>query len=118
VQPVTTGFSGIGKELLDAGRLLGASWLRILFQVLLPLSKRSLFSAAVLCFAHTIGEFGVVLMIGGDIPGATRTLSIAIYDQVQDFRYADANRTAFVLLAITLAALIAAYSLRKQARSG
>jgi len=118
VQPVATGFSGIRTEILDAARLLGASPLRVLFFVLLPLSRRSLFSAAVLCFAHTMGEFGVVLMIGGDIPGATRTLSIAIYDQVQDFRYTDADRTAFLLLAVTLLALIAVYSMRKQARSG
>ena len=118
VQPITTGFSGIAPELLDAARLLGANRIRMLFAILLPLAKRSIFAAAVLCFAHTVGEFGVVLMIGGDIPGATRTLSIAIYDQVQDFRYTEANHTAFLLLAISLIALIAVYSMRKQARHG
>jgi molybdate transport system permease protein len=64
----------------------------------------------VLTFAHTVGEFGVVLMIGGNLPGATRTLSIALYDQVQDFQYAQANRTAWFLLAICLAALVLLYS--------
>jgi molybdate transport system permease protein len=118
VQPVTTGFSGVAPEILDASRLLGAGSLRTLFQVLLPLTKRSLLAAVVLCFAHTVGEFGVVLMIGGDIPGATRTLSIAIYDQVQDFRYTEANHTAILLLAITLLALIIVYSIRKQAHRG
>jgi molybdate transport system permease protein len=118
VQPVTTGFSGVAPEILDASRLLGAGSLRTLFRVLLPLTKRSLLAAVVLCFAHTVGEFGVVLMIGGDIPGATRTLSIAIYDQVQDFRYAEANHAAFLLLAITLLALVIVYSIRKQAHRG
>jgi molybdate transport system permease protein len=118
VQPVTIGFSNIAPELLDAARLLGANRLRMLFTILLPLAGRSIFTAAVLCFAHTVGEFGVVLMIGGDIPGATRTLSIAIYDQVQDFRYAEANHTAFFLLAISLLALIAVYGSRKQVHHG
>jgi molybdate transport system permease protein len=116
VQPVAAGFSGIAPELLDAARLLGANRTRMLFTILLPLAKRSIFTAAVLCFAHTVGEFGVVLMIGGDIPGATRTLSIAIYDQVQDFRYTEANHTAFLLLAVSLLALIAVYAFRKQAQ--
>lgn len=116
VQPVTTGFSAIAPEILDAAHLLGASRLRILSEIVLPLSRRSIFTAAVLCFTHTVGEFGVVLMIGGDIPGATRTLSIAIYDQVQDFRYTQANHTALLLLAISLSALTFVYSWRKQER--
>lgn len=118
VQPITTGFSTIAPEILDAASLLGASRLRTLFQILLPLIRRSLLTAAVLCFTHTVGEFGVVLMIGGDIPGATRTLSIAIYDQVQDFRYAEANRTALLLLALSLLALMVVYGSRKQVRRG
>jgi molybdate transport system permease protein len=79
---------------------------------LLPLSFRGLLTAAVLCFTHTVGEFGVVLMIGGDIPGSTRTLSIAIFDQVQDFNYAAANRTAIILVAISIAALVLLYARR------
>lgn len=116
VQPIVSGFSAIAPEILDAAQLLGASRLRTLTQVVLPLSRRSIFAAAVLCFTHTVGEFGVVLMIGGDIPGATRTLSIAMYDQVQDFRYSDANHTALLLLAVSLIALIFVYGWGRQAR--
>jgi molybdate transport system permease protein len=116
IQPIATGFSGIPQEVLEAARLLGANRMRMLASILLPLTRRSIFTAVVLCFAHTVGEFGVVLMIGGDIPGATRTLSIAIYDQVQDFHYTAANRTAFLLLAVSLVALIAVYAMRKQER--
>ena len=116
VQPITTGFSAVAPEVLDAATLLGANRLRILIDLLLPLARRSIFTAAVLCFSHTVGEFGVVLMIGGDIPGSTRTLSIAIYDQVQDFRYTEANHTAILLLAISLLALIVVYGWGRQAR--
>jgi molybdate transport system permease protein len=80
--------------------------------VLLPLSVRSVVTAAVLCFTHTVGEFGVVLMIGGDIPGSTRTLSISIFDQVQDFSYAAANRTALALVVVSVTALAVLYALR------
>src|SRR5579883_266559 len=116
VQPITSGFAAIAPEVLDAAKLLGASRLRILLDVLLPLARRSIFTAAVLCFTHTIGEFGVVLMIGGDIPGATRRLSLAISDQVQDFRYTEANHTAILLLVISLLALILVYGWGRQAR--
>src|SRR5580693_9271867 len=112
VQPLTAGFHSIDPAILEQARLLGAGRLRILSEIMLPLSVRSVVAAAALCFTHTVGEFGVVLMIGGDIPGATRTLSIAIYDQVQDFSYAQANRTSLLLLAIALVALILLYSAR------
>ncbi|MGA2730514.1 MAG: molybdate ABC transporter permease subunit, partial [Terracidiphilus sp.] len=75
-----------------------------------PLARRSLLAAAVLSFLHTVGEFGVVLMLGGDIPGATRTLSILLYNQVENFDYAAANRTASILLALSVVALAAIYS--------
>lgn len=114
VQPLTAGFQSIAPGLLEQARLLGAGSARILFEILLPLSARSIVAAAVLCFTHTIGEFGVVLMIGGDIPGATRTLSIAIYDQVQDFAYPEANRTALLLLGFSLTALILLYTRRRR----
>lgn len=116
VQPVTGGFASIASEVLDAATLLGAGRLRILVSLLLPLARRSIFTAAVLCFTHTIGEFGVVLMIGGDIPGTTRTLSIAMYDQVQDFRYSQANHTAVLLLTVSLLALILVYGSERQVR--
>ena len=109
VQPIVSGFHAADPALVDQAHLLGAGPLRILREILLPLSARSILTAALLCFTHTIGEFGVVLMIGGDIPGATRTLSISIYDQVQDFRYTQANHTALTLLLISLAALIVLY---------
>lgn len=109
VQPLVAGFRGVDATYIDQARLLGAGRLRILTGVLLPLSRHSVVAAAALCFTHTVGEFGVVLMIGGDIPGATRTLSIAIYDQVQDFSYAAANRTSLLLLAFSAVALVVLY---------
>jgi molybdate transport system permease protein len=112
VQPLTAGFHAVDPALLEQAQLLGAGRVRILGEILLPLSGRSLLAAGALCFTHTVGEFGVVLMIGGDIPGATRTLSIAIYDQVQDFSWAAANRTSLLLLAVSLAALVLLYSRR------
>jgi molybdate transport system permease protein len=112
VQPLVAGFSAVDTSLIEQARLLGASRTRILRELLLPLSTRSVVTAAVLCFTHTVGEFGVVLMIGGDIPGSTRTLSIAIYDQVQDFSYAAANRTALALLLISAIALVMLYARR------
>jgi molybdate transport system permease protein len=77
--------------------------------VLVPLARRSMIAAAVLAFLHTVGEVGVVLMLGGDIPGATRTLSIVLYNQVENFDYAAANRTAAVLLGLSVTALAAIY---------
>jgi molybdate transport system permease protein len=114
VQPLAAGFRAVDPALIEQAQLLGAGRLRILTRILLPLSTHSLIAAAALCFTHTIGEFGVVLMIGGDIPGATRTLSIAIYDQVQDFSYAAANRTSLVLIAVALIALLLLYTRRNQ----
>ena len=113
VQPLVAGFAGVDVALLEQAGLLGATRLRLLSEVLLPLSARSVITAAVLCFMHTVGEFGVVLMIGGNIPGATRTLSILIYDQVQEFAYPQANRTSLLLVAISLAALVLLYSQRR-----
>ncbi len=112
VQPLAAGFRGIDPSLIEQARLLGAGRFRILADILLPLSTHSIVAAAALCFTHTMGEFGVVLMIGGDIPGATRTLSIAIYDQVQDFSYAAAGRTSLVLIGVSLVALVLLYGRR------
>jgi molybdate transport system permease protein len=117
LQPLVAGFSQVPAELLEAAKLLGAGRMRTLWSVVLPLSRRALLASALLAFAHTVGEFGVVLMIGGDIPGATRTLSIALLDQVQSFDYAGANRTALALLLASLAALTLLYAFREQARS-
>jgi len=110
IQPITAGFSAIDSNLLDAARLLGAGRFRLLGTILIPMATRSIVAAAVLTFLHTVGEFGVVLMLGGDIPGATRTLSIVLYDQVEGFDYTAANETALMLLVLSLAALILIYS--------
>ena len=112
VQPVVAGFRGVDRELLEAARLLSPSATSILRRILLPLIRPSLLTAAVLAFTHTVGEFGVVLMIGGNIPGVTRTLSISIYDQVQDFAYNRANHTALFLLALSFLALLIIYGRR------
>ncbi|MDP9038044.1 MAG: molybdate ABC transporter permease subunit [Acidobacteriota bacterium] len=109
VQPLVTGFRAVDPGLREAAATLGASPARVFRTVTLPLARASLITAAVLTFTHTAGEFGVVLMLGGNIPGATRTLSIALYDQVQDFNYAAANRTAALLLGFSLATLLAVY---------
>ena len=115
VQPVTAGFRSIDREILEAAELLSPGRARILLRVLLPLVRPFLLTAAVLAFTHTVGEFGVVLMIGGNIPGVTRTLSISIYDQVQDFAYAQANHTALLLLSLSFLALIFIYGRRRRA---
>ena len=113
VQPIVAGFSAVDRDVIDAASLLGARGLQLLIRILIPLSRRSIAAAAVLSFAHTVGEFGVVLMIGGSIPSRTQTLSISVYDQVQTFDYSGANRTALLLVAVSLAALIAIYANRK-----
>ena len=109
VQPLVAGFRAVNPALLEVAATLGAGPLRAFRTITLPLAKPALVTAAVLTFTHTVGEFGVVLMLGGNIPGATQTLSIALYDQVQDFNYAAANRTAGVLLAFSLLTLVAIY---------
>lgn len=116
VQPMVAGFAAVNPALVDAARLLGAGSARVVLTLLAPLARRSLITAAVLSFLHTMGEFGVVLMLGGDIPGATRTLSIVLYDQVQNFDYAAAGRTAAVLLSLSLIALVAMYAVGQARR--
>jgi molybdate transport system permease protein len=115
VQPMTSGFRSVDREILEAAELLSPRRAKILGRVLLPLVRPSLLAAAVLAFTHTVGEFGVVLMIGGNIPGVTRTLSISIYDQVQDFAYAQANHTALLLLSLSFLALLIVYRNRGNA---
>jgi molybdate transport system permease protein len=110
VQPLVAGFSAMERGYVETAMGLGASPWRAFRAVVLPLTRASLLTSAVLTFTHTVGEFGVVLMLGGNIPGATQTLSISLYDKVQEFNYAAANRTALVLVAISLAALLVIYS--------
>jgi molybdate transport system permease protein len=97
-----------------ASQTLGASRIRTCFRVILPLSRSGLVTGVALSFAHTMGEFGVVLMVGGNIPGVTRTVSIDIYDKVQAVNYSGANATALILLAISFATLSVVYALNRR----
>jgi len=110
VQPLVVAFSSIDRPTLEVARVLGASPFTVFRRITLPLSRLSFITAAVLTFAHTIGEFGIVLMVGGDIPGITRTLSISIFDQVQELRYTDANLTSAALVALSFLALLIVYA--------
>ncbi len=116
VQPMAAGFGAVDRPLLAAAATLGASRLRTFFRVVLPLSIPAVLAGAVLAFAHTLGEFGVVLMIGGNIPGQTQTVSIAIYDSVQALDYQTANHTALVLLLVSFLLLTLVYGLNRGAR--
>ena len=109
VQPVQSGLSSIPKSITEASTVLGKSKWTTLFRVQLPNIKASLLTAIVLSFAHTIGEFGVVLMIGGNIPGETRVASIAIYDEVEALNYDAANYYSLILFGITFAILLTVY---------
>jgi molybdate transport system permease protein len=114
VQPFASSLASVDSRLLAASEVLGASKLRTFWRVLVPLSTSGLITGIALSFAHTMGEFGVVLMVGGNIPGVTRTLSISIYDLVQDLNYSAANTTAVVLIAIALVLLSLVYSLNRK----
>jgi molybdate transport system permease protein len=114
VQPFAASFSGVDSRLIAASSTLGASPLRTFFRVIAPLSIPGLVTGAALSFAHTMGEFGVVLMVGGNIPEVTRTVSIEIYDQVQASNYASANQTALVLLVVCFLLLTVVYGLNRK----
>ena len=114
VQPFAAAFALVDSRLMAASATLGASKLRTFFRVILPLSVPGLVTGVALSFAHTMGEFGVVLMVGGNIPGVTRTVSIDIYDQVQALNYSRANQTALVLLAISFAVLSLVYGVNRR----
>jgi molybdate transport system permease protein len=114
VQPFAASFTLVDPRLMAASATLGASRLQTFFRVVLPLSVPGLVTGVALSFAHTMGEFGVVLMVGGNIPGVTRTVSIDIYDQVQALNYAAANQTALVLLAISFAVLSLVYGINRR----
>lgn len=114
VQPFAASFAAVDARLVAASAILGASKWRTFFHVILPLSLPGLVTGVALSFAHTMGEFGVVLMVGGNIPGVTRTVSIAIYDQVQALEYGAANVTALILLAMSFAILSMVYALNRK----
>jgi len=114
VQPFAAAFASVDRKLLAASETLGVSKWGTFFRVVIPLAKPGLVTGIALSFAHTLGEFGVVLMIGGNIPGVTRTVSIDIYDQVQASNYAAANQTALVLLLISFSVLSLVYALNRR----
>jgi molybdate transport system permease protein len=116
VQPLIASFETVDRKLLDASAVLGAGRLRTFFRIILPLCIPGVITALVLSFAHTLGEFGVVLMVGGNIAGVTRTVSIDIYDRAQSLDYAGASETALVLLLISFAVLSAVYGINRNAR--
>lgn len=116
VQPLVVGFEGVDPGVVETARVLGASPWRVFQRVIFPLARMSFVTAAVLTFAHTVGEFGVVLMIGGDIPGVTRTLSISIFDLVQEMNYPAASRTALALVAMSFFVLLLLYARAANAR--
>jgi len=114
LQPLIAAFESVDRKLLDASAVLGAGRLRTFWRVILPLSVPGVVTAVVLSFAHTLGEFGVVLMVGGNLPGITRTVSIDIYDRVQSLEYAAASRLALALLGFSFAVLAMVYAVNRQ----
>ena len=115
VQPVAASFSSVDRRLIEASWMLGISNTGTFFRVIVPQSWAGVMTGLILSFAHTLGEFGVVLMVGGNIPGITRTLSIDIYDQVQALNYASAAATSTVLLVLSFVILCVVYGLNRKA---
>jgi len=114
VQPMAAAFGSVDRKYIEASWMLGVSNLGTFFRVIIPQSWAGVITGLVLSFAHTVGEFGVVLMVGGDIPGVTRTLSIDIYDQVQSLNYSSAALTSVVLLIISFVILSIVYGLNRK----
>lgn len=114
VQPLTQGFQAIGKATLEEAATLGASPLDRFFSLVMPMSKTAYLTAAVLSFAHTVGEFGVVLMVGGSIPGKTRVISISIFEKVETLDYAAAHKMSALLILFSFAVLLIVFALRRQ----
>jgi len=114
VQPISAVFSQLDPSLTDAAATLGAGRWRTFTRVVLPLSIEGVVAGGALSFAHTIGEFGVVLMVGGNLPGVTRTISISVYDQVQSLQYDAAHATALALLVFSFGILALVYALMRR----
>lgn len=113
VQPFATAFAAVDQGVVEASWCLGESRFVTFWRVILPLAWRGVLTGIILSFAHTVGEFGVVLMVGGNLPGKTRTVSISIYDAMQSLDYESAGRTSLVLVAMSFAVLIVTYSLQR-----
>lgn len=118
IQPLQNAFANIGKQPLEVAATLGATRFDRFVTVILPIAKPGIITAAVLGFAHTLGEFGVVLMIGGNIPGQTQVVSIAIYEHVESMQYAQAHRLSFALLVLSFTLLLIIYGTNKRFRLG
>ena len=116
VQPLAAAFEAVGRDPIEAAASLGASPLDAFLRVVMPSAARGFVTAGILTFAHTLGEFGVVLMVGGNLPGETRVLSIAIYDHVETLRWDEAHRLSAGLLAFSFAVLCLVYTLDRRAR--
>ncbi|MEX2587009.1 MAG: molybdate ABC transporter permease subunit [Actinomycetota bacterium] len=116
VQPMMVAFGAVDRRLIEASWMLGEGRLSTFFRTVAPMSRSGVFIAAVLAFAHTLGEFGVVLMLGGNIAGETRTVSVSIYDSVQALDYQTAGRTSLLLLAVSFTVLVLTYTFKQ--RSG
>lgn len=114
VQPLQSAFESVGRGPVEAAASLGASPLDAFFSVVVPLAGRGFLTAAVLTFAHTLGEFGVVLMVGGNIPGETRVVSIAIYEHVETLRYAEAHVLAGGMLVVSFLVLLLVYGVNRR----
>ena len=114
VRPFTSAFTAVDRRLVEASWCLGVSRWQTFFRLILPLSWPGILTGLVLTFAHAVGEFGVVLMVGGNIPGVTRTLSIAIYDDVQALQYEAAARAALILVLGAFATLVVTYALQRR----
>jgi len=110
VQPIQNAMEAMGTRPLEVAASLRASKLDTFFSVVVPLCKPGLISGAIMCFAHTVGEFGVVLMVGGNIPGVTRVVSVQIYDHVEAMEYTDAHRLAAVMLGFSFVVLLALHT--------
>ena len=118
VQPLQTAFEAVGERPLEVAATLRASPLDAFFTVAVPLALPGFLTASILTFAHTVGEFGVVLMIGGNIPGVTRVASVQIYDHVEALEYVQAHRLSAVMLVFSFLVLLALYAWRPQPRKG
>jgi molybdate transport system permease protein len=118
VQPLQNAFEAIGSRPLEAAATLGAPPVAVFFTIAVPLALQGFLTAAILTFAHTVGEFGVVLMIGGNIPGVTRVASVQIYDHVEALEYVKAHRLAAVMLAFSFLVLLVLYQWRPQSTKG
>ena len=118
VQPLQTSFESIGERPLEVAATLRASPLDAFFSVAVPLAKPGFLTACILTFAHTVGEFGVVLMIGGNIPGVTRVASVQIYDHVEALEYLQAHRLSALMLVFSFLVLLALYVWRPHTRKG